>query len=121
MPARDRMEGRRGEGVALVRSVYRVHLAQLAERLGLDPGRCLASSPGVCGDGRYSAMPRRLAVYMTVVGIDVRPARLAEALGVSRAAITKMLHRVEDMRDDPRIDRMLEEYERVMGRGAGDG
>ncbi len=99
----------------LIRSTYRVHLAARAEALGLDVARCLAADAGDIAAWKYATPARWQAIYMTVIALNLQPVRMAEALELSRPAITKILQGVEDSRDDPEIDHALNEYEQIMG------
>jgi transcriptional regulator with XRE-family HTH domain len=51
---------------------------------------------------------RQLAVYLVITEGNVRGAELARAIGTTKQAVSKALRAVEDRRDDPALDRLLE-------------
>lgn len=75
----------------------------------LDPCRVpLEASPS----RRELRGKRHLACYLATVGIGVPLARTAAACSVDRMSIHRGLRRLEERRDDPRFDAMLERLER---------
>jgi hypothetical protein len=91
---------------------YNGHVAELCRRLGADAEKVLESDPGqrANSDPAWAAAARirALAVYCTAIEFDVPAAAVARAIGVTRAAASAMLRRVEDLRDDPEIDALVE-------------
>jgi hypothetical protein len=62
---------------------------------------------------------RQAAIYLTVTEHNVAGGRLADAVGVSKQAISKSLGAVEDRRDDPAWDALLDRIPQLMkGRAA---
>lgn len=107
---------------ALLRSTYRGYVASLAAELGADAAAVLASDPAQRANSdpvwAQAARVRALAAYCVVVEFDLPAARVAAAIGVTRAAASNMLRRVEAFRDDPAVDEMVERIGRlVSGRG----
>jgi hypothetical protein len=58
---------------------------------------------------------RDMAAYLTVTACNVPGAVVADALGVSRQYLSRVLREIEDMRDDPAIDAALTRIERRLG------
>lgn len=65
-----------------------------------------------------AATVRHQAIYLTVTTLDVPGSAAAVAANISKQAVSKALRSVEDSRDDPAIDRMLDEFEGLV-RGQG--
>jgi len=61
--------------------------------------------------GDATVLSRNMAMYLTVVAGDVRQAALARALDRPRKAIVKACRQVEDARDAPEIDALLDRLE----------
>ncbi len=103
---------------ALVAGVYRGFLAAYAQAVGASPEAVLASDPRLRANGDpawgEAARLRALAVYSTSIEFDLRGARLAAAIGLTRQAVSLILRRVEDMRDDPDIDALIERAGRML-------
>jgi transcriptional regulator with XRE-family HTH domain len=97
----------------LVLSAYRGWAAHFASLLRIDVGRALASDPGLranaSAEWRQAAQVRELAVYCVVTELNLGGAKVARAIGVTRAAVSLMLRRVEDARDDPTLSEMIEQ------------
>jgi transcriptional regulator with XRE-family HTH domain len=93
-------------------SIYRAYVAILSPELGADPETVLASDPSLRATSspqwREAARVRAIAVYCVSIELAVPAARVAAAIGVTRAAASAMLRRVEDFRDDPEIDALVE-------------
>lgn len=60
------------------------------------------------GSDDQTAECRKIACYLAAVVANCSPARLAQASGLNRATIHKHLASVEDRRDDPAFDRMID-------------
>lgn len=116
---------REAQNPELIRSVYRGYMLALAHRFF--PGlpheaaalEALAQAPArkANSDPRWAAASRarELAIYCTVIDLGLPGNRVAGAIGVTRAAVSAMLRRVEDLRgDDPTIDTMIETAARLI-------
>ncbi len=103
---------------ALTAYAYRGFLAAYAQAAGVDLEAVLASEPKRRANSnalwREAARLRALAVYSTAKKFDLRGARLAAAIGLTRQAVSLMFRRVEDMRDDPDIDALIERAGRML-------
>lgn len=106
------MEMRMGDRVA---PLYRMVFAMLAVEAGLCPETALALEPR---QNRHrdpnwaaAAQVRRQALYLVVTLLDVPGAVAADAVGVSKQAVSKALSQVEDSRDDPATDALLARME----------
>lgn len=116
-------QSRRGmAAAALIRAVYRGYVATLAPRLGADAALVLSSDPRRSANfdpaWAAAARVRSLALYCAAIELDIPGARLAAAVGMTKQAISVAMRRVEDMRDDPAVDALLEECGRLIsGRG----
>lgn len=103
---------------ALIASTYRGFLAVLAREQGLDPEAVAASQPSLSkvSDPAWlaAARVRALAVYCTCVELDVPGRRVAQAAGMTKQAVSECLKRVEDLRDDPAIDALVERVSRLI-------
>ena len=109
---------KRNDADAVIRATFRGWCAYFAVRLGIDVAKTLGSDPKLRANAslewRQAARARELSVYCTVTELDLPGARVARAIGVTRAAVSLMLRRVEDTRDDPAIEAMVEEAARLM-------
>lgn len=62
---------------------------------------------------------RQAAIYLTCIEHDVGASQLASAIGLTKQAISKARHAVEDRRDDPEFDFLIERIGQMMtGRAA---
>lgn len=106
------------DNATLILTTFRGYAAHFAILLGADPAIALASEPGKRSNAspawRLAAEVRELAVYCTVVELDLRGAPVARAIGVTKAAVSQMLRRVEDDRSDPKVDAMVEAAGRLI-------
>jgi hypothetical protein len=97
----------------LIRATYGGFVLAVAERLGVRPTDVHAQDPrrGATADPEWRrlAQVRQAAIYLTNVALGVKQSRLADALGLTPAAICLGLRSVEGRREDPAFDRMLEE------------
>lgn len=60
------------------------------------------------GSDATTALARKFACYLAVTVADCQPATLARAAKLNRKTVHSHLNDVEDMRDGPEIDRMLD-------------
>jgi hypothetical protein len=98
---------------SVLAAFIRLAEAELCKRIARDKRlRRDLDSRGTVGSGRV----RRLAIYVVAVELQVENAELARALACSRQNIHQARLAVEDWREKPRVDRLLEDA-RVMVRG----
>lgn len=79
------------------------------------------ATPGKVGRGSdaKTTMARKLACYLACTVADCQPAVLARAAGLNRKTVHSHLNDVEDMRDRPEMDRLLDDLrERMIGSAA---
>ena len=95
-----------------LRGCYRAFWHELARELGLATGEPFQREPR-----GPAAIARHGAWYLLSTEFAVRPARIADLFGVTRAAVTQALQAIEDRREDPAFDAALERIgARIMGR-----
>lgn len=70
------------------------------------------------GSDARTALARKLACYLAVTVADCLPAVLARAARLDRKTVHVHLRTVEDMRDDPAVDRLLDDLRDRMIRRA---
>lgn len=104
-------------------TIFRGYLVTAAHALGLDPEVVTASDPGrrATNDPVWArcAHARALAVYCMGMEHGLGPSALGRAAGVTKQAVSIMLKRVEDLRDDPAVDALVEKAGRLIsGRAA---
>jgi transcriptional regulator with XRE-family HTH domain len=112
----------------LITEAYRGYLALFAVKLGGDAMMAISADPhhhetsAKNGNGNgngwaEAARFRAIAVYCVVVGLNINGARVARAIGLSKQAVSLMLHKVEDWRDEnAAVDRAIEEIAHMRGR-----
>lgn len=61
--------------------------------------------------GRPLQHARRLALYLAVTGLGVRRRQLAAAVPCDRRGLARVLHHLEEQRDDPNVDRHISQLE----------
>ena len=102
----------------LIRATYRGWAAHFAGKLGVEVEAALNSDPSLRANASpawaAAARVRELAVYCTVTELDLNGAKVARAIGVTRAAVSLMLRRVEDIRDDRATSEMIEAAARLI-------
>ena len=69
---------------------------------------------GTTRGGARTAFARQLAMYLTHVVYGLTLSQVATQFGRDRTTVSHACHRVEDMRDDPAIDRLLWRLERLL-------
>lgn len=95
-----------------LRSCYRAFWHQLADHMGLGEGEPFQRHPTGA-----AALARHAGWYLLSTEFAVRPARIADLFGVTRAAVTQALQAIEDRREDPAFDAALDKIgARIMGR-----
>ena len=102
----------------LALAAYRGHVAAISAKLGADPAEVVASIPSrsATQDAKWAlaAKVRSLAIYCTVVEFNLPGAVLARAIGMTKQAVSWNLKRVEDLRDDPTVDDIIESVGRLI-------
>jgi len=61
-----------------------------------------------------AAFARQAAMYLTHVVFEMSLARVADAFGRDRTTAAHACHRIEDERDDPAFDELMERLEAVL-------
>ncbi len=109
--------------VVSVELIYGGFLAQVSPFFKVTPDQVRAQNPraATTADKTWSAIAhaRQTAVYLThaVGGIPQRT--IARAIGLTEAAVCKAIQSIEDRRDDPALDRMIDQAAKaVAGRVA---
>ncbi len=95
-----------------LRGFYRAFWHDMARELGFAGGDPFQPEPR-----GPAAIARHAGWYLLNTEFAVRPARIADLFGVTRAAVTQALQAIEDRREDPAFDRALETIgARIKGR-----
>lgn len=106
----------------LIRACFNASLFCIAKLHGLDPRRvaqCPLQPPLGNRPFWLEAMrARRQAIYLVITLMDVPQSDVARALNIARWAVGRMMRQVEDERDDPAIDRALDELSFLGGEAA---
>ncbi|OCC01818.1 hypothetical protein BA190_26770 [Labrys sp. WJW] len=98
---------------ALMEASYGAFLTAIAPRLGVTPTQVWAADPrrGATADKHWLACShvRQAAIYLahTMVGIPQRA--IARTVGLTEAAVCLACRSVEQRRDDPNFDRLLDQ------------
>lgn len=91
---------------------YRMAVAMAANALGRDPLAVHAQAPGrrATQDPEWmeAAAVRRLAVYLMHTGAGFRQTETGAAAGMTKQAVSLACKDVEDLRDDPEFDRLVD-------------
>jgi transcriptional regulator with XRE-family HTH domain len=61
------------------------------------------------------ALARRYALYLARTGFGISTPDLALAAGVTKGYVSRLVRSIEDLRDEPRIDRDLQTMESSLG------
>lgn len=106
-------------GAGMMRASYRAALIVAALLLGLDPDQVLASPAAANRPAnrawRQAAMARRLALYGCNVGLGMSQSEAARAAGLTRAAVSLGIKKIEDLRDDAQFDLLAAKLEGWLG------
>lgn len=98
--------------------LFRIILLQLADESQADQALVLEFDPQAKATASKEWMEisrlRHLAMYIMNVILGVPNADVAKAAGVSPAAVTVALQKMEIKRDDPDLDRLFESYARTV-------
>jgi hypothetical protein len=99
----------------MARAAYEVAATLYAMDAGVDAGLilapCAAHTRGAPRRPRAVTEARGVALYVTTVSLNLGRMSMARAAGVSHAAISQMMGRIEDRRDDPAFDACLHRIE----------
>ena len=102
----------------LALAAYRGHVAGISAKLGIDPAEVVASIPSrsAVHDPKWAkaAKVRQLAIYCTVIEFNLPGAVLARAIGMTKQAVSWNLKQVEELRDDPTVDEIIESCGRLI-------
>jgi hypothetical protein len=105
---------------AVIAAFHRLVMVLLADAQGLDRTAVLATDFSVQrpqnAAWRAASEVRMFAVYITAVELCVENVDVAAALSISRQAVKKARDRVEDLREQPAIDSLID---RVAAMAAG--
>jgi hypothetical protein len=101
----------RAEADKMIGDLYRAYVVIFAKELG-HAAEVLFADPqarsNLDAQWRASAYVRSLAVYCVTIELGVTGARVGRAVGLTRAAVSQINRRVQDFRDDPKVDALLE-------------
>jgi hypothetical protein len=96
----------------VIAAFHRIVMVMLCNDLGLDRNAVLATDFSKQRpqnqQWRQASEIRMFAVYITAVELCVENVDVAAALGISRQAVKKARDRVEDLRERPAIDELIE-------------
>ncbi len=93
----------------VIRAIYRGHVLHIAALFGLR-GEDVLDRP----EAREFWEVRALAMSCTSTDFGIRGADLARAIGVSKQVVSWNLKKAEDMRDDPKVDALVERMGRLI-------
>lgn len=103
---------------ALILATYNGFLLAVCQSSGLRSELVRADDPRVTKSGDPDwlrrSRARQAAVYLTNQALGVRQRPLARALGLTPAAVCQSLRNVEDLRDDPVFDRIIDQASRLI-------
>ena len=104
--------------VPLIRATYAGFVLALAPAVGVTPEAVAAADPranlGFDPTWRTCRHVAQAALYLTNTSLGVRQKRLAEALGLTPAAVCLALRAVEERRDDPEFDRLMARASKII-------
>lgn len=91
---------------------YRGVLGLTSATFGLDPLAAIAADPRANRPSdpiwKRQAEARRLAIYLSVTEADLPMSLVGDLAGITKQGVSKLLHEIEDARDDPRVDQLLD-------------
>ncbi|MEW6256553.1 MAG: hypothetical protein AB1592_11400 [Pseudomonadota bacterium] len=96
---------------AVVAATWRAAVLCLCHAIGAEPALALDASGHSSPEDKAwmrAARARQLAFYLVHVELGVGFAELAAAVGSSKQRVHKAVRKVEDLRDDPEIDALIE-------------
>ena len=107
---------------ALSTTAYRMLLARLADVAGLNVALVLADNPQAQdkqSPARAAAsLCRQRALYLIVTELNVPLVMAAGFAGITKQAVSKSLRQIEESRDDPAVDHLLDEMAGLIHGGA---
>lgn len=108
--------------VSLSTTAYRMLLAQLADAAGLSVALVLTDNPqdqDKQSPARAAAsLCRQRALYLIVTELNVPLVMAAGFAGISKQAVSKSLRQIEESRDDPDVDHLLDHMAGLIHGGA---
>lgn len=111
---RDKPDGLKVDRVELI---YRIFLVHLADSLSIPFDVVMAHDPQKKATSSAAWMQvntiRTVAAYLLKSVAGLSNAEVARAAGVTQAAMTISLQKVENGRDNPELDRLFELYEQI--------
>lgn len=102
----------RGDRPTLIRAAYRGFIAALAARCGLALEAIASAKKNQGGwttERLAIAHCRMRAFYLTVTALDLSMSEVGRAIGLTKQAVSKAMRAVEDARDDPATDALLDQ------------
>lgn len=100
------------------RAIWRLIVFCEAYRAGLDPQLVfnleLNRSARATKQWRAANGCRRMATYIAHTMFGITYSELAEICGISRAAVSQIVHDIEDRREDPKFDGWLSDIQRAV-------
>nr|WP_321457251.1 hypothetical protein [uncultured Cohaesibacter sp.] len=113
--ARKEQEQRRADlyETSLSTTAYRMLLARLADAAGLNVAFVLADNPQdqdkQSPTRAAASLCRQRALYLIVTELNVPLVMAAGFAGISKQAVSKSLRQIEESRDDPEVDDLLDQ------------
>jgi chromosomal replication initiation ATPase DnaA len=97
---------------------YRVEMAQAV--VGHIYGVEVNEMRGATRGNPRAALARQIAMYLSHIVFRMSVTQIGEAFGRNRSTACYAVHHIEDMRDDPDVDRILRQLERLLRNTAGE-
>jgi chromosomal replication initiation ATPase DnaA len=88
----------------------RLAAAMVSYAVGVPTHEILSKTRGAAS----ASHARQLAMYLCHTAFEMSITRASIAFGRDRSTIAHACHRIEDLRDDPIIDRQLEAWEQLL-------
>jgi chromosomal replication initiation ATPase DnaA len=76
----------------------------------------------LCAQGRgdaRTALARQMAMYLCHLAFEMSLTRIAQSFGRDRTTVSHAIHRIEDLREDDGLDRILIWLEAMLRRAGG--
>jgi sarcosine oxidase delta subunit len=100
------------------RAIWRLIVFCEAYRAGIDPEYVfkLRNADRRTANKHWRAANgcRRMATYIAHTMFGITYSELAEICGISRAAVSQIVHDIEDRREDPKFDGWLSDVQRAV-------
>lgn len=102
------------------KTIYQTYLAAVCQHQGLYPREvekqlARPGKPNCDMQWRRAAYARQLALYLANTSHDVPQVLLAQAAGITRAAVCQALQAIEDLREIPAFDVRVDAVAAEMG------